>query len=103
MPNSVTLRANLDSAPKPTHQRWRRCVGSGHALQTLRTDWQAHKDVGVRYVLFHGGLDNNKGKLSCPNEPPPYCFFHTNRISDFLLAHCVERDGFDEVPQWTLS
>lgn len=43
----------------PHKKHWQYCVGSGHALLALRTDYTRqlkfiHDELGVRYVRFHG-------------------------------------------------
>jgi xylan 1,4-beta-xylosidase len=40
------------------------CVGASHAVMSLREDWRAHltqiqRDVGFRYIRFHGLLDDD--------------------------------------------
>lgn len=43
---------------------WQTCVGSGHAYLAHRTDWteyikRIHDELGIRYVRFHGILDDD--------------------------------------------
>lgn len=43
----------------PSQKHWQFCVGSGHALLALRTDYTRqlkfiHDELGIRYVRFHG-------------------------------------------------
>ena len=70
---------------------WQWGVGSGHATLALRADWQAHlaqarRDLGFRYVRFHGILDDDMGTLIMQSEQLLYSFFNTDRIFDFLLS-----------------
>lgn len=52
-----TIRKDCKTYPHKKH--WQYCVGSGHALLALRTDYTRqlrfiHEELGVRYVRFHG-------------------------------------------------
>ncbi|MEO8937354.1 MAG: hypothetical protein ABI277_06440 [Burkholderiaceae bacterium] len=64
---------------------------SGHATLASCADWQAQltkarRDLGFRYVRFHGILDDAMGTLICEDDEPLYAFFNNDRIFDFLLA-----------------
>lgn len=48
-----------DMQSKQFNKHWQFCVGSGHALLALRTDYTRqlryiHDELGIRYVRFHG-------------------------------------------------
>ncbi len=91
MPDDLVLSADLDGPVRPIHRPWAWCVGSDHATTALRADWQAqltraHRDLGFRYVRFHGILDDDMGTLICQDDEPLYSFFNTDRIFDFLLS-----------------
>lgn len=48
-----------DCKTYPHKKHWQYCVGSGHALLALRTDYTRqlkfiHEELGIRYVRFHG-------------------------------------------------
>lgn len=75
----------------PLHHPWRHCIGSGHATLALRADWQeqlrqARKDLGFRYIRFHGLLDDDMGTLICQSDEFVFSFFNVDRIFDFLLS-----------------
>jgi xylan 1,4-beta-xylosidase len=89
--SAVLMEADLTATPRPLHQPWQWCVGSGHATLALRADWQihlaqAHRDLGFRYVRFHGILSDDMGTLVCQDEQPLYSFLNADRIVDFLLS-----------------
>jgi xylan 1,4-beta-xylosidase len=91
MPDPTLFTADLDGPPIPLRHPWQWCVGSGHATLALRADWQAHlaqahRDLGVRFVRFHGILDDDMGTLICQSDALLYSFFNTDRIFDFLLS-----------------
>lgn len=59
----------------PKDASWQQCVGSGHAFLAHRTDWceyakRVHEELGIRYVRFHGILDDD--------------MLTDQRLSDFL-------------------
>ena len=91
MPEPTIFQADFSSATRAIRHPWQWCVGSGHATLALRADWQAHlaqaqRDLGFKYVRFHGILDDDMGTLICQNEQFLYSFFNTDRIFDFLLS-----------------
>jgi xylan 1,4-beta-xylosidase len=70
---------------------WEHTVGSGHATLALRADWQAqlkqaHDDLGMQHVRFHGILDDDMGTLVSEGDELFYSFFNTDQILDFLLS-----------------
>lgn len=70
---------------------WEHTVGSGHATLALRADWQAqlkqaHDDLGMQHVRFHGILDDDMGTLVSEGDTLFYSFFNTDQIFDFLLS-----------------
>ena len=91
MSDPTLFTADLASTSRPLRQPWQWCVGSGHATLALRADWQAQlaaarRDLGFRYVRFHGILDDDMGTLICQSDELLYSFFNTDRIFDFLLS-----------------
>ncbi len=53
------FRIPQNAPVKPHKRHWQYCVGSGHALLALRTDWTAqlryiHDTLGIERVRFHG-------------------------------------------------
>jgi xylan 1,4-beta-xylosidase len=70
---------------------WEHTVGSGHATLALRADWQAqlkqaHDDLGMQHVRFHGILGDDMGTLVSEGDTFFYSFFNTDQIFDFLLS-----------------
>lgn len=53
----------------PNKKHWQFCVGSGHALLALRTDYTRqlkfiHDTLGIRYVRFHGIFDDDMSTVN---------------------------------------
>jgi xylan 1,4-beta-xylosidase len=70
---------------------WEHTVGSGHATLALRADWRAQlsrcrRELGFRYVRFHGILSDDMGTLTKQNETLLYSFHNADQIFDFLLS-----------------
>jgi len=70
---------------------WEHTVGSGHATLALRADWQAqlkqaHDDLGMQHVRFHGILSDDMSTLVGEGATLFYSFFNTDQIFDFLLS-----------------
>jgi xylan 1,4-beta-xylosidase len=70
---------------------WEHTVGSGHATLALRADWQkqltrCHRELGFKYVRFHGILCDDVGTLMDENDKLVYSFFNADQICDFLLS-----------------
>jgi xylan 1,4-beta-xylosidase len=70
---------------------WEHTVGSDHAPVTLRADWQrqlerCHKELGFKYVRFHGLLSDGMGTLVRENDKLLYSFFNADKVFDFLLS-----------------
>ena len=70
---------------------WEHTIGSGHATLGLRADWQAqltraHKELGFKYVRFHGILCDDMGTFLVNNDQPLYSFYNADLIFDFLLS-----------------
>jgi xylan 1,4-beta-xylosidase len=85
------LHCDLNGTAVPLHHPWRACVGSGHATLALRADWQAQlttasRELGFKYVRFHGLLDDDMGTLICQSNEFVYSFFNADQIFDFLLS-----------------
>lgn len=87
---SASFHCDLAAPPSALPHVWEQCVGSDHALMALRADWQAqleraHRELGFRYVRFHGILDDDVGTLLCEQDQLRYAFFNSDQIFDFLL------------------
>jgi len=55
---------DLTSPTTPFPHYFSKCIGSGHALLTLREDWRktvarARTEIGVENVRFHGLLNDD--------------------------------------------
>jgi xylan 1,4-beta-xylosidase len=88
---TATFSSDLDGRVTALPHFWEHTVGSGHATLALRADWQAqlkqaHDDLGVRHVRFHGILDDEMGTLIAEGDTLFYSFFNTDQILDFLLS-----------------
>jgi xylan 1,4-beta-xylosidase len=85
--SSTSLSINTtDVSPFPHY--WENCIGSGHALLTLRQDWrdqlkQAHQDIGFNFVRFHGLLDDD---MSTCMGPGSYSYFNIDSSFDYLIS-----------------
>ncbi|MDQ6736928.1 MAG: beta-xylosidase [Gemmatimonadota bacterium] len=82
---------NLAAPTKPLPHVWEHTIGSGHAALALRADWQGQlarcrRELGIRYVRFHGLLCDPMDTLICQDERWLYSFFNTDRIMDYLLS-----------------
>ncbi|CAN5227788.1 cellulase family glycosylhydrolase [soil metagenome] len=76
---------------RPLDRVWEAMIGSGHATLALRADWQrqlarCRRELGLRYVRFHGILSDDVGTLMCENDTPIYSFFNADSIFDFLRS-----------------
>jgi xylan 1,4-beta-xylosidase len=88
---TAAFTGDLNARPTALPHFWEHTVGSGHATLALRADWQAqmkraHDELGVRYVRFHGILNDDMGTLICQSGELLYSFFNADRIFDFLLS-----------------
>ncbi|MGH9524738.1 MAG: GH39 family glycosyl hydrolase [Terriglobales bacterium] len=67
-------------------------VGAGRANEGLRADWQAQlattqKEIGFRYIRFHGLLDDDMGVYTeDANGSPSYNFQYVDTLYDALLG-----------------
>ncbi|HVC46311.1 MAG TPA: hypothetical protein VND90_03605 [Terracidiphilus sp.] len=74
---------------------WEEMFGSGHAVLALRDDYRSdlkevHDQVGMRYVRFHGILDDEVGVYNEDDKGnPKYNFSYVDQIYDGLLARGV--------------
>lgn len=85
-----TFHCDLRQTGSPLPHVWNHTVGSGHAALALRADWQAQlrrcrDELGVRYVRFHGLLNDDLGTLIDHAGEPVYAFFNADQITDFLV------------------
>jgi xylan 1,4-beta-xylosidase len=87
----IQFECDLKSSPEEFPHFWEHTVGSGHATLALRADWQkqierCHRELGFKYVRFHGLLDDDMGTLVCENDKFVDSFFNADQIFDFLLS-----------------
>lgn len=74
---------------------WEEMFGSGHAVLALRDAYrkdltEVHDQVGMRYVRFHGILDDEAGVYNEDDKGnPEYNFSYVDQIYDGLLARGV--------------
>jgi xylan 1,4-beta-xylosidase len=88
---TVTFSTDLGAAATKLPHFWEHTVGSGHATLGLRADWQAqlkqaHEELGMRHVRFHGILCDDMGTLIGEGDTLFHSFFNADRIFDFLLS-----------------
>ena len=88
--STVTVDASASRA-RPFAHYWKRAFGSGHALLTLRADWQAHlvlavRDLGLAGVRHHGLLDDDMRVVTGPGA---YDFARVEASWRFQVAHNV--------------
>lgn len=62
------FRISRNQEKRPFHKHWQFCVGGGHAALALRLDYikqlkYIHDELGIRYVRFHGVLNDNMHTL----------------------------------------
>lgn len=86
-----TFSCDYSQRPAPFEHVWEHTVGSDQAPIALRADWQAQlgqcrRELGFRYVRFHGLLSDDMGTLICHKEELLYSFFNADQIIDFLLS-----------------
>lgn len=89
----ITYNLDLNSARKPLDRYWEFCIGSCHAATALREDYRAmlrqcHRDLGFRYLRFHGLFDDDMSVLTKPmfSENFKLSFTNIDNIYDFLLS-----------------
>ena len=88
---TATFSSDLSGRGTDFPHFWEHTIGSGHATLALRADWQAqlkqaHDDLGMRHVRFHGILGDDMSTLVGEGNSFFYSFFNTDQIFDFLLS-----------------
>lgn len=86
-----TFHCDLAQRGEPLPHVWSHTVGSGHAALALRADYQAQlrrcrAELGVRYVRFHGLLNDDVGTLVEHAGELVCSFFNADQIVDSLLG-----------------
>jgi len=87
----ATFTTQLDAPGSALAHVWSHTVGSGRAALALRADWQAQMrktrvELGVRYVRFHGLLNDEMCTYLIECDKDLYSFFNTDQIFDFLVS-----------------
>lgn len=87
----TTFTCNPDTSGSALAHVWSHTIGSGHAALALRADWQAqmrktHAELGVRYVRFHGLLNDEMCTYLIEMDKDLYSFFNADQIFDFLVS-----------------
>lgn len=89
------IKWNIDDPMHEIKPYWEMCVGSGHAALALREDYRkqlarCHRELGFRYVRFHGLLDDDmsvlKKKQYAGREEWILSFTNIDSIFDFILS-----------------
>jgi len=88
---TASFSSDLGACAAELPHFWEHTVGSGHATLALRADWQAqlkqaHDELGMRHVRFHGILGDDMSTLIAEGDTFFYSFFNTDQIFDFLLS-----------------
>ena len=86
-----TFQCDLADPSVPLRHAWEHTIGSGHAPLALRGDWQCqlarcHRELGVRYVRFHGLLSDDVGTVTRQKDELLYSFFNADKIIEALLS-----------------
>ncbi len=88
----IHFKGQIESSKsQPFSHFWEHTIGSGHATLALRSDWQeqlarAHRELGFKYVRFHGILSDDMGTLICNQNKFIFSFHNLNQIIDFLIS-----------------
>jgi xylan 1,4-beta-xylosidase len=74
--NKTDILIPKDAQKRPFNKHWKFCVGSGHATLALRTDYvrllsRVHDELGIRYVRFHGILNDDMNTLNTLKSQMP--------------------------------
>lgn len=88
---------DYESSKKPLKAYWNMCVGSCHGTTALREDYRrqlerCQRELGFRYVRFHGLFDDDMSVLTKPmmrgssGEEYVVSFTNVDSIFDFLLS-----------------
>lgn len=85
------FHCNLEQPGSPLEHVWSHTVGSDHARMALRADWQSQMrrtrlDLGMRYVRFHGVLDDDMADLLDEQGKLMYGFYNVDQVFDFLRS-----------------
>ncbi len=90
---TVHFAIDTNTIGSPFPHYWELCTASCHAYTALRADYQqqlirAHRDLGFRYVRFHGLLNDDMSVCvrNLYTGQNTYSFHNVDQIFDFLLS-----------------
>ena len=88
---SAIFTCDLNATSKPFIHYWEKIIGSGHATLGLRADWQKQllkckKELGFKYVRFHGLLSDDMGTLLNEENKLHYSFFNIDQVYDYIIS-----------------
>lgn len=89
--DSAFYQANMAGVDQPWPHYWEECVGSGHALLALRSDYRhqlkmAHDYLGFKRVRFHGLFDDDMSVYQNINGQKQYSWYNVDSIFDYFLS-----------------
>ncbi len=90
---TISIDAHASATPFPHF--WEQMFGSGHAVLAMRDNYrldlkEVHDQIGMRYVRFHGILDDEVGVYDEDEKGNPvFNFSYVDEIYDGLLAKGV--------------
>jgi xylan 1,4-beta-xylosidase len=89
----MEFQLDVSGSVQRIERYWELLVGSCHAATALREDYRrqleiCRRELGFRYVRFHGILDDDMSVLTLPRlgGPPKISFTNIDNIFDFLLS-----------------
>jgi len=85
------IAADMHATAGPRDMAWQFCVGAGHAALLLNPAnlaqlKQVHRDIGFRYVRFHGILSDEMGVYNVVNGAPFYDFSKVDALYGSILG-----------------
>jgi xylan 1,4-beta-xylosidase len=88
-PRVITADASAPTTPRD--MAWQLCVGSAHAgllasAPNLAQLTQVHRELGLRYVRFHGMFTDDMHVYTEQNGQPVYNFTKLDQLYDGILA-----------------
>jgi len=90
--SSRQIKADLNQVVGKKSTVFNECVGAGRASEGLRADWQQQlatvkKDIGFRYIRFHGLLNDEMRVYTIDKEGNPvYNWQYVDKLYDYLLS-----------------
>ncbi len=100
-PLNRTISADLHTVQGPMNRMAEFCVGAGRANEGLRADWQrqltqVHRELGFRYIRFHGLFCDDMGVyFEDKHGNPEYNWQYIDQLFDFL--HSIGMKPFVEL------